>query len=485
MAARQLAQSVLFKNIFTRVIASGYSYKLSATYSSCCGRSGDTIHGSLFILNQRKGLSTSQALNERSYDDVNHHVMNYLKELSPSIIRNNSLASQTIPENIEETVKRLIIAIAHNEYVSDCDTIVSLFNLYATHNRPVIQDKSDIPEEFNKMVWKAHQLTKYMSYDELKSFASSLMTLRSQKLNFVDKLIMSVCGECSSRLQKASLNQGIDYFEIILHIFASGMGKKSNYEIFIEFFQNNLEGASEIDLIKLMHYSSFSKNDSQKALVEKSLEMLKDSLPNMSTETLGIISNSVLRGNATLTPNLILLPYVCHSILNTTKKCEKLTVFQKVNFQNMVKLLRLSRFKDVAFVEEFQNTLLNCSSDFFDEEIIPEILAFFAQSFYSEKIFVRLENEFLDILESDSTNLSITEYARVLWAFSHCNHIPSDKFINLIHKDLVSYLKTGRAFRNYAKFSDILYSLAILGRSHPDILRSAITAKSDLLSVGK
>ena len=413
-------------------------------------------------------FSTSSKCLEKSVTDMHHQIYNYLKGSNEV----SSIDKTLDPvDNPEEVINRLIITIAHNEFVEGSDLVVKIFRLYASSKRAVIQDKVNMPAEFDKMMWKADQLVKFMSFEEIRELGASLMQLRSQKVKVIDRLLSTVCSECSSRVASVGLNEGINYFEILLNVFSSGLGKKANYDIFIDFFAKHIHEASQNDLVKLMYYSSMYRNAAASTLVEKALVELQSAFGEMPFETLGIIANSVLNSGIKSVPDEALFRHLHESLLDKLEKLDDLNSLEEFNLQAILKLFRLLGYKPPAFTSALKDKLMESQNTSFDVSVIVSILAYFAQSSYHRDLFELMEKKLVEAFSGNQVSVTLTDYARIMWSFSRCNHACSQQLLDLVHQDMRHLFIDGSAHRNYAKYADILFSLAILGHSDELLLK--------------
>ena len=387
-------------------------------------------------------------------------------------------------DSVEQYIPKYLVTIASDPFINS-DNILTLFKIYASMGRPLMQDKIEYPEQFKALLPVTEQSLKEMSYTELKQLAGYLSLLRNQKLSMINTLINAISGECSSRLHKpgVSLNKGIEYFEIPLDIYGNGIASKSYYEDYQIFFCNHLDEASSDELLKIMHYSTVSQKTVHAPLVEKCLKLIEDKIETSSFNCCGIIANSVMRSNFKLTNKLSILPSLAKQLIENIRTSSKWSELDIISLTSITELLRLSRYFDAQIMLSIETFISKCDVSQLTNDMIPSLLAYMTNYRYNPEVFQKVENVLIENLKKES--ISLSNLARILWSFSTCDHRCSQKFVDIIFGELHSQIIAGKTDNNLFKFTDILLSLALMGHFDAKMCTTALKSEKERGYSGK
>ena len=428
-------------------------------------------HGTL------KYISTATMNLKMNEDAVNHQLTNYFKDVGfirelPSQL-NSPVRESAEPSNSSEwesLITRYLMMIATDPLI-DKENILKFYYLYDVSKRPMIEDKSQYPNEFNKLLYVTQSCMKSLSFDEIKQLSLSLLNLQLQKLSVIDKLVYSLAEECAARVSNCSLADGLMYFEVLLHIYKSGIGKRAIYKVFTEHFFSHLNSANDTELIKILYYSTIRHMNAEKQVIPEVLKRLKTPLQEMPFVISGVVASSMQKGILQQNSHDSFLSQLEAALNIRLLSSNVLSPLEEFSLVSIVNVFRLTGYETVSLTSSLEKLVLEHDPEQLNFETIPCLLAYFANKVYNKDVFNKLEQRIITLLLQDNTILVIPAYARILWSFSHASHNVSHKFKDIMIDHLKSFLLTGKAGRSVLKYVDALMSLAIMGYSDRSILQ--------------
>lgn len=474
-----LARSVSIAKHFSSVMfPSSLSGQISPRYSTLVCTNYHRIFFNKLCINtsfqlcvDKNIFTTAKSL--KFQDIVTQQMSFYFKQQNAlDALKEDSLHIELSEAEQDQLIPKYLISIATDPEVNH-ENILKIFQLYASSHRPLMQEKIDFPQQFNALLPVAEQSLKYMTFSELKQLGASLSAIRNQKLSLVNSLINSLCQECSARLnaQNISLSLSIQYFEVIFEIYGNGITGKDYYETFLDLFLSGLNEANDKELLQIMLYSTLSQKHAHLELVNNCMKKIDSTIDSIPLVACGIMANSLIRSGMKLDAQMPILPKMIKKLINEMNSKSSRSVLDVLSIASIVELLRLSRyFKDQKLIEAIETFILKCNDDYLDDNTLPQFVAFLANQNYNKEAFTKVENILMEKLQDDTgTFIPLASMARIMWAFSTCDHRCSRQFVELLFGDLHSQVASQKTQTNFLKFTDIITSLAIMGHYDYDL----------------